>query len=63
MNDLIKLMFDNGVFERRYKYIIEIYPQRATNSQIFDAALKKLSETHDIYKIARGYMRAFEKGL
>lgn len=63
MNNVTDKMFESGVFERRYKYIIEIYPHKAMNSELFDAALKELSKTHEIYKICRGYLRAFERSV
>lgn len=63
MNNVTDKMFESGVFERRYNHIIEIYPRRAMNSELFDAALRELSKNHDIIKITPGYLRAFEMGV
>lgn len=63
MNDLINMMFDNGVFEIKHKGIIEIYPHKAMNSDIFTAALDELSKTHQVIKITNNWLRAFEKGV
>lgn len=61
MSNLIKSMFDNGVFEIKHKGIIEIYPRKAMNTFTFDAALSELSKTHDIVKMFPDWLRAFEK--
>lgn len=62
MNDLINLMFDNGVFESKYKNIIEIYPRKAMNTFTFDAALHELSKTHEIIQVTSEHLRAFKMG-
>lgn len=60
MNKLIDKMFENGVFEQRYKGIIEIYPRRAMNTFVLEAALNELSKTHKIIKMFPDWLRAFE---
>lgn len=61
MNDLINMMFDNGVFEIKHNGIIEIHPRKAMNTFTFDAALSELSKTHEIVKMFPDWLRAFEK--
>ena len=61
MDSLTERMFDAGVFQQKYNGIIEIYPTKAMNSDVFDAALRELSKTHDIVKLLSGWLRAFER--
>ena len=63
MNDLINMMFDNGVFKTKYKNIVEIYPRKAMNTFAFDAALHELSKTHEIIKVTSEHLRAFKMGV
>lgn len=63
MNDIINMMFDNGVFKTKHKNIIEIYPRKAMNTFTFDAALHELSKTHEIVQIFPDWLRAFKKGV
>lgn len=62
MDNLINMMFEQGVFESKYKNIIEIYPRKAMNTFTFDAALHELSKTHEIIKMFPDWLRAFKKG-
>lgn len=59
--NIVQRMFEQGVFEQRYTGIIEIYPRRASNSQAFEAALFEINKTHDLVRITKGYLRAFER--
>lgn len=61
MNKIINAMYKSGVFVQRYTGIIEIYPRKAMNSDLFCAALDEISKTHDIVKITNNWLRAFEK--
>lgn len=61
MSRLIDVMFERGIFEKRFTGIIEIYPHKAMNSDIFTAALDELSKTHQVIKITNNWLRAFEK--
>ena len=63
MSLLIDIMYDRGIFEKRFAGIVEIYPHKAMNSDVFFAALEELSETHQIIKITNNWLRAFEKGV
>lgn len=61
MSKVIKSMFENGIFEQRYKGIIEIHPHKVTNNLIFDAALLELQKDYDLYQMFPGWIRAFKK--
>lgn len=63
MSRLIDVMFERGIFEKRFTGIIEIYPHKTMNSDLFCAALKELSKTHQVIKITNNWLRAFEKGV
>jgi hypothetical protein len=63
MSRLIDVMFERGIFEKRFAGIIEIYPHKAMNSDLFYAALKEISKTHQVIKITNNWLRAFEKGV
>lgn len=60
-NNAVDVCLKNGVMAIKYAGIIEIYPHKATNSFVLDAALHILSQTHDIVKITNSWLRAFEK--
>lgn len=62
MKNIIDLMFENGVFESKYKNIIEIYPRKAMNTFTFDAALHELSKTHEIIQVTSEHLRVFKMG-
>lgn len=51
----------SGVMKIKYAGIIEIYPRKATNSFVLDAALHILSKTHEIVGMTDNWLRAFEK--
>lgn len=60
-NDLIQMMFDNGVFEVCYNGIIEIHPRLANNSFVFETVLLVLQEDYQIVKITNNWYRAFKR--
>ena len=47
--------------KQNYDGIIEIYPQKATNSMVLDKVLLELQKEHDLVKITNGWIRAFKK--
>lgn len=57
----VDVCLKNGVMEIKYVGIIEIYPRKATNSFVLDAALHILSQTHEIVRMTDNWLRAFEK--
>jgi hypothetical protein len=57
----VDVCLKNGVMEIKYTGIIEIYPCKATNIFVLDAAMHTLAKTHDIIKITNNWLRAFEK--
>lgn len=63
MSRLIDVMFERGIFEKRFAGIIEIYPHKVMNSDLFCAVLEELSKTHQVIKITNNWLRAFEKGV
>lgn len=60
-NNAVDVCLKNGVMEIKYVGIIEIYPRKATNSFVLDAALHILSQTHEIVRMTDNWLRAFEK--
>ena len=59
---VIEIMFENGVFKKKYKDVIEIYPHKAMNSKMFNAALKELiKQDYKLYKLTSNWIRAFKK--
>jgi hypothetical protein len=56
----VDVCLKNGVMEIKYVGIIEIYPCKATNSFVLDAALHILSQTHEIVRMTDNWLRAFE---
>jgi hypothetical protein len=59
--NIIQSMFDSGVFVQKYYGIIEIYPHKAMNSYIYNAALRELNKNYKLYKITDNWLRAFKK--
>lgn len=57
----VDVCLKNGVMQIKYAGIIEIYPRKATNSFVLDAALHILSQTHEIVRMTDNWLRAFEK--
>lgn len=57
----VDVCLKNGVMKIKYVGIIEIYPRKATNSFVLDAALHILSQTHEIVRMTDNWLRAFEK--
>ena len=56
----VKIMFENGTFEEKYRDIIEIRPRRAMVSDLFDAALRQLrDEGYTLIQISDNWLRAF----
>ena len=47
--------------KQNYKRIIEIYPQKATNTMVLDKVLLELQKTHKLIKITNDWIRAFKK--
>lgn len=60
-NNAVDVCLASGVMKNKYAGIIEIYPRKATNSFVLDAALHILSQTHEIIKMTDNWIRAFEK--
>ena len=60
-NNAVDVCLSNGVMAIKYAGIIEIYPRKATNSFVLDAALHILSQTHEIVRMTDNWLRAFEK--
>jgi hypothetical protein len=54
-------MFERGVFVERYVGIIEIYPHKVTNSEVFNAALAEIGKDYNLVQIFPGWIRAFKK--
>lgn len=59
--EAVKLMYEIGVFEVKYKGIVEIHPLKCFNHYTLDLALKELSKTHELVKMTNNWIRAFEK--
>lgn len=57
----VEICMKNGSMKIKYSGIIEIYPRKATNTYVFNAALHTLSETHDLIKMCDNWIRAFKK--
>ena len=57
----VDVCLSSGVMQIKYAGIIEIYPRKATNSFVLDAALHILSQTHEIVRMTDDWLRAFEK--
>lgn len=55
------IIIDGEAFVEKYKGIIEIYPRKASNSYSFSEKLRKISDTHEIFKMTNTWMRAFPK--
>ena len=47
--------------KENYKGIIEIYPTKCTNTEVLNKVLFELSKTHNLVRITKGWIRAFEK--
>ncbi len=47
--------------KQNYDGIIEIYPQKATNSMVLDKVLLELQKDYDLVKITNDWIRAFAK--
>ena len=60
-NNAVDVCLKNGVMTIKYAGIIEIYPRKATNSFVLDAALHILSQTHEIVRMTDNWLIAFEK--
>ena len=45
--------------KQNYDGIIEIYPQKATNSMVLDKVLLELQKEYKLIKITNGWIRAF----
>lgn len=60
-NNAVDVCLASGVMTIKYAGIIEIYPRKATNSFVFEAALRILSQTHEIVRMTDNWLRAFEK--
>lgn len=60
-NNAVDVCLASGVMQIKYAGIIEIYPRKATNSFVLDAALHILSQTHEIVRMTDNWLRAFEK--
>ena len=60
-NNAVDVCLASGVMKINYAGIIEIYPRKATNSFVLDAALHILSQTHEIVRMTDNWLRAFEK--
>lgn len=60
-NNAVDVCLASGVMKIKYAGIIEIYPCKATNSFVLDAALHILSKTHEIVRMTDNWLRAFEK--
>lgn len=60
-NNAVDVCLASGVMQIKYAGVIEIYPRKATNSFVLDAALHILSQTHEIVKMTDNWLRAFEK--
>lgn len=61
MKKIIRLMFERGVFREEYAGIIDIFPRKAMNSDLFDAALNEIANTHEIIMITPDILRAFKR--
>ena len=47
--------------KENYKGIIENYPTKCTNTEVLNKVLFELSKTHNLVRITKGWIRAFEK--
>ena len=47
--------------KENYKGIIEIYPTKCTNTKVLNKILVDLSKTHNLVRITKDWIRAFEK--
>ena len=52
---------DYNFLKSKYNGIIEIYPQKATNSMVLDKVLLELEKEYDLVKITNDWIRAFAK--
>ena len=47
--------------KQNYDGIIEIYPQKATNSMVLDKVLLELQKEYDLVKVFDGWIRAYRR--
>lgn len=47
--------------KQNYEGILEIYPQKATNSMVLDKVLYELQKDYDLIQVFKGWIRAFKK--
>ena len=47
--------------KENYKGIIEIYPTKCTNTKVLNKVLIELTKTHNLVRITKDWIRAFEK--
>ena len=47
--------------KENYKGIIEIYPTKCTSTKVLNKVLFDLSKTHNLVRITKDWIRAFEK--
>lgn len=57
LEEILKFNF----IKQNYEGIIEIYPQKATNSMVLDKVLLELQKTHKLVKVTNDWIRAFKK--
>ena len=59
---VIKMNIENFNFlKENYKGIIEIYPTKCTSTKVLNKVLVDLSKTHNLVRITKDWIRAFEK--
>lgn len=61
MKNVIDVCMNSGCIQMKYDGIYEIYPRKAHNTIVLEAALQTLAKTHDITQIFNDYYRAFPK--
>jgi hypothetical protein len=49
--------------KQKYEGILEIYPQKATNTMVLNKVLLELQKEYDLVQIFTGYIRAFKNRI
>ena len=58
---MLKEILQFNFTKQNYDGIIEIYPQKATNSMVLDKVLLELQKEYKLVKVFNDWIRAFKK--
>ena len=57
----LKEILQFNFIKQNYEGIIEVYPQKATNSMVLDKVLLELQKEYDLVKVFDDWIRAYKK--